>query len=161
MARRLPGDIGSDQARHIVFDGDFGGFWPPTILCEAFDLRGHGTPLECYSGIVTECPKPGCFVIVRRKVPMEYPERGRVLHIWIQSILPKQCLPEFCCPNRVCAKRLLHDSDYSGPVAHGGDHVLADAESRDGVIAPASALVVRAFLRLGDAVENFFQPPVA
>ena len=49
-----------------------------------------------------------------------------------------------------------------GPVAHGGDHVLADAESRDGVIAPASGLVIRiSFLRLGDAVEDLFQPPVA
>lgn len=73
---------------------------------------------------------------VRRDLPVEQPKRGRVFEVRVEAVVGEHEGAQLGRPQcRRAGARFFQDASCEAPVADGADHVLADAQRGDGVVA--------------------------
>ena len=122
-------------------------------LVKGFD---QGFPLEGQSRIMAEGPEPRSLVWTATQMPMDQPRRSRVFHIGVKSVRAEQALSKSSGYEPVLVGCLLNDARRRSPMAHGGNHILTNAESGDGVFAREDRPVVVLVFGCLDGVKSLF-----
>ena len=133
-----------------------------SVLGEAFEFSDEALPVKGHGGVVAEGPEPGCFFGIGRQLPMDQPKRG-----WGAPYTGR------ARPTRKAYGQVLVGRTVFVPVGSSmiplafaqwrmeATMFLPTPKRAMAPVIPADVSVIGLVLGFGDAIEYFFQPPIA